>query len=62
MLNTSVFSTAFSKRRERATATQAEAPKSRPLDKLLGRKADPPAAGKVYDKRSAWAGAEKHPM
>ena len=31
-------------------------PSSRPLDKTLGRKADP-EGGKFYDKRSAWAGA-----
>jgi len=45
------------KRRERETTTsRSEGPLSRPLDKLLGRKADP-EGGKVYDKRSAWAWA-----
>ncbi len=39
--------------------TQSEGPKSGPLDKSLGRKADP-EGGKIYDKGSAWAGAT-HP-
>jgi hypothetical protein len=40
----------------RTAVVQAEAPKSGPFDKPLGRKADP-AGGKVYEKGSAWAGA-----
>jgi hypothetical protein len=37
---------------------EAEAPKSGPIDKSLGRKADP-VGGKIYDKGSAWAGAQQ---
>ena len=40
----------------RTDGVQAEAPKSGPIDKALGREADP-EGGKVYDNGSAWAGA-----
>ena len=42
----------------RTDVVQAEAPKSRPIDKSLGREADP-AGGKIYDNGSAWAGAQQ---
>ena len=43
----------------RTDVVQAEAPKSGPIDKSLGRKADP-VGGKIYDNGSAWAGATKN--
>ena len=42
----------------RTDVFQAEAPKSGPIDKSLGREADP-AGGKIYDNGSAWAGAQQ---
>ena len=42
----------------RTDVFQAEAPKSGPIDKSLGREAGP-AGGKIYDNGSAWARAQQ---
>ena len=42
----------------RTDGVQAEAPKSGPIDKSLGREADP-EGGKIYDNGSAWAAAQQ---